>query len=147
MKQLKLTVLLTALVLTTSFVVAQNTADSISIPAKTISKVPISEPWVSISSALEEKVTKETLLNNPFVIAKDPKGEIEWEILSYRVVFVANGKEEAPITVTGGKFSEQVISRIQSAASGTMIEFSEIKLQSVVGGTRVIGRPLVVRIP
>jgi hypothetical protein len=130
----KSTVLLAALVLTASFGFGQNTADSITIPAKTISKESVSEPTIFIGDGTGGKKTKEALLANPFVIAKDFKyDEIEWSVLSYKVTFVVNGREEAPITVNGAEFNDQVKSRIQSASSGTIIEFSDIKIQSIAG--------------
>ena len=140
----KSTALLAAFVLTASFGFAQNTADSMSFPAKNLPIVH--EPTIYIGEIFGGKQTKEALWANPFVIAKCPKDEIVWNVLSYKVVFVANGKEEAPIRVEGAEFTEQVKSRIQSASSGTMIEFSDIRIQSTVGGTRTVVRPLIVRI-
>ena len=142
----KMTALLAAFVLTASFGFAQNTADSITIPAKTISKTSsVPDLMIFIGDISGGKQTKETLLANPFVSAKDSKNEIVWNVVSYMVTFVVNRKEEAPIFVTGAEFTEKIKNRIQSASSGTIIEFSDITIQSV-WGKRVVVRPLVVRI-
>ena len=141
----KSTVLLVAFVLTASFGFAQ-TADSITISAKTISKASVPDPMIFIGNISGGKVSKETLLENPFLTAKDSKyDEIAWTILSYKVVFVVNGKEEAPIFVMGTQFSEQLKLRIQSAVSGTIVEFADIKTESIAG-TRALQRVFSVRI-
>ena len=145
-KIFKSTLLLAAFVLAANFGFAQNVADSITIPAKTISKASVPEPMIFIGDISGGKVSKKTLLENPFLIAKDSKyDEIEWTVLSYRVVFVVNGKEEAPILVTGAEFTEKLKNRIQSAASGTIVEFAGIKAESIAG-TRALQRVLSVRI-
>jgi len=136
--------LLAVFVLVASFGFAQ-TADSITIPAKTISKASVPEPTIYIGDISGGKQTKETLLANPFVSAKDSKNEIVWDIVSYKVTFVANGKEDAPIFVIGAEFTEKIKNRIQSASSGTIIEFSDIKIESIAG-TRAVQRVLSVRI-
>jgi len=117
--------------------------DSITIPAKSIAEPTI---YVGNTENSDDGMSKEVILENSFLTAKDPNNYVEWEILSYRVTFVSNGKEEAPITVTGEQFTEQIKSRIQSASSGTIIEFTDIRIQSIAGGTRLIVRPIVVRI-
>jgi len=70
---------------------------------------------------------------------------LRWEVLSYKVTFIRNGTEEPPIAVQGPRFSEDVLNKIQNAPSGTIIEFSEIKIQSTAG-IRNILNPIVVRI-
>jgi len=136
-KIFKSTVLLTAFVLTASFGFAQ-TADSITIPAKTISKTSVPDLMIFIGDISGGKVSKETLLANPFVSAKDSKNEIVWNVVSYKVTFVVNGKEDAPILVTGAEFTEKIKNRIQSASSGTIIEFSDIKIESIAGIRNVV---------
>ena len=41
--------------------------------------------------------------------------------------------EEAPILVHGGRFPDNVVSKIRSASSGTQMEISDIKVQSIAG--------------
>ena len=77
--------------------------------------------------------TKEILLANPFLSATTP-----WEIVSYRVVFVNNGVESPPINVQGANFPEEVISKIKSAPSGTMLEFLDIIVSSAAGIRNII---------
>ena len=61
------------------------------------------------------------------------------------IFIIKNGVEDAPITVNGAAFSDQVKSKIQSASSGTIVEFSEIRIQSIAGN-RSIPRTLTIRI-
>jgi len=139
----KVTLLLAIAVLATSFGYAQNAKDS------TVShEKPIPEPWILVGNTTGGGISKDSLLENPFLTATMPSdfdGEIEWNVLSYKVVFVKNGVEDAPITVRDARFSDEVISKIQSAPSGTMVEFSEIRIRSIAG-TRLIVRPIIVRI-
>ena len=143
----KVTLLLAAVVLTASFGYAQNAKDS------TVSREkPIPEPWVLVGNIPGGGISKDSLLENPFLkvaMPSDFDGEIEWNVLSYKVVFVdytsGNGVESPPITVKEARFSDEVISKIQSAPSGTMVEFSEIRIQSIAG-TRLIVRPIMLRI-
>ena len=55
------------------------------------------------------------------------------------------GQKPPPITVMGSQFTEEVISRIQSASSGTIIEFSDVKVQSIAGRLH-FPKPVIVRI-
>jgi len=148
MRKFKLTILLAVFVSTASFGFAQNASDSITIPAKTFAKKDIPNPTIFIGEEiLGGQHTKEAILTNPFLAAKVPQyfDEIKWTVLSYQVTFVVNGKEEAPIRVTGAEFTDQIKNRIKSASSGTVIEFTDIKTQSIVG-TQIVVQPLIVRI-
>jgi len=148
MRKFKLTILLAVFVSTASFGFAQNASDSITIPAKNISKKDIPNPTIYIGGNMSGGQTaKDILLANPFLVAKMPQyfDEIKWSVLSYQVTFVVNGKEEAPIRVTGAEFTDQIKNRIKSASSGTVIEFTDIKTQSIVG-TQIVVQPLIVRI-
>jgi len=94
------------------------------------------------------KQPKDAILANRFVSAKmgvDFNYELPWKVLSYTVTFVKNGVEDTPITVTGPQFNSQVEGKIQSASSGTIIEFSNIKISSIAG-TRTIDKPIVIRV-
>ena len=146
--KLKLMLPLAAFVFAANFGYAQteksNSTDSVTIP---VTRIP--EPSIYVGDAnIYEGVnrTKEQVLEQPFLTAKDLIGAAEWTVLSYTVTFVVNGKEEAPIRVTGSQFSDEVKSRIQSATTGTVIEFSEIRIQSTVAGTRHVVSPMVIRI-
>jgi len=95
------------------------------------------------------KQGKDVLLASPFISVKMPPdfiNELNWQVVSYRVTFVRNGTEEAPISVNGAKFSEEVIEKIRNAPSGTIVEFSDIIIQSSIAGLRLIVRPLAVRL-
>lgn len=94
------------------------------------------------------KQAKDAILANPMIVAKmspDFNFELRWSVISYKATFVKGGVEDAPITVQGGRFSDQIISKIRSASSGTIIEFTDIKIKSEAGN-RAIQRPLSVRI-
>ena len=91
------------------------------------------------------KQSKEALLEKPFLVAKDFSSGTQWNIVSYQAVFVVNGKEELPIAVSGTEFPEPLIAKIQSAKSGTIIEFSDIKAKSSTG-TQFFQNPIVIRI-
>ena len=78
-------------------------------------------------------------------MSRDFNFEVRWSVISYKVTFVKGGVEEAPIMVQGGRFTDQVISKIRSASSGTTVEFTDIKIKSEAGN-RAIQRPLSVRI-
>jgi len=109
----------------------------------------VPEPTVFIgANILGGRQPKEVLLANPLITARmspDFNYELRWQILSYRVTFVRSGVEDPPISVTGAQFPEQVKQRIQSAPSGTNVEFTEIRISSIAG-TRNITTPLIVRI-
>ena len=94
------------------------------------------------------KQPKDAILANRFVSAKMDQSfnyELPWKVLSYTVTFVKNGVEDAPISVTGAQFSDQVSNKIQNASSGTIIEFSNIKISSIAG-TKLIDKPIVIRV-
>jgi len=109
----------------------------------------VPEPNIFVGGNISSgKHAKDAILANAFVSARmgaDFNYELKWTILSYKVTFVKNGIEEAPITVNAAPFTDQVRSKIQSASSGTIVEFSEIKIQSIAG-QRPISRPIVIRI-
>jgi hypothetical protein len=91
---------------------------------------------------------KDAILANPFVSAKwtpDFHIDARWTVLSYNVIFIINGIVEPTITVEGGLFSEQVLDKIKNAPSGTIITFSDFKIQSIAG-YREIENLIVVRI-
>ena len=140
MKRLKLTLLLAAFALAASFAYAQNTDSTIA--AKSNPNVYVGD------KILAGKQFKEAILEAPFLTATSKDGT-EWNIVSYRVTFVrqisGNGVEDPPISVRGAGFSEEVIAKIQSAKSGTIIEFFEIRIQSIAG-VREINKPIVIRI-
>ena len=149
MKRLKLRLLSVALVLTASFGYAQEAANpKTQTDSITISTRSIPNPMIYIGDGTNKNVLKpkEVVLEQPYLTAKDPLGTTEWAILSYKVRFVKDGKEEPPIDVIGSQFTEEMISRIQSAELGTMIEFSNFKVQSDVAGTREVKVPRMIRI-
>ena len=98
---------------------------------------PVPEPTASIGSNITSgRQPKDLLLANPLIVARmspDFNYELRWNVVSYKVTFVRNNVEEAPITVKGGRFPDNVVSKIRSASSGTQMEISEIKVQSIAG--------------
>ena len=80
---------------------------------------------------------KEVLLANPFISARMVSPyfnyDLPWKVSSYKVTFTINEIAEEPITVEGAKFSEEVINKIKDAPHGTIVEFSQIKVQSIAG--------------
>ena len=98
---------------------------------------PVPEPTASIGSNITSgRQPKDLLLANPLIVARmspDFNYELRWNVVSYKVTFVKNNVEEAPITVKGGRFPDNVVSKIRSASSGTQMEISEIKVQSIAG--------------
>ena len=109
----------------------------------------VPDPTIFIGSNIEGgRQPKELLLANPIIAARmspDFNYDFRWKVESYKVTFVKSGVEDPPITVTGHQFNEQVRSKIQSASSGTNVEFTEIRISSIAG-TRTITKPLMVRI-
>ena len=111
---------------------------------------PVPEPTIVIGEDVNSgKQGKDVLLASPFVSVKMPPDfiyELNWQVVSYSVTFVRNGTEEATISVNGAKFNEKVIEKIRNAPSGTIVEFSDIRIQSNIAGSRTIVRPLAVRL-
>ena len=109
----------------------------------------VPDPTVYVGGNISAgKQAKDAILANKFVSARmgvDFNYELKWQVLSYKVTFVKNGVEDAPITVKGAPFSDQVESKIKSASSGTIVEFSEITISSIAG-QRNISKPIVIRI-
>ena len=149
MKKLNVRLLLIVLVFMTSYGYAQDVTnpktqtDSISIPAKSSA-----EPTIHVGNIenSDGRISKEEILKNSFLTAKALNNAVDWEILSFTVTFVRNGVEDAPIMVRGNQFPEQIKSRIQSASSGTILEISDIRIQSSIAGRRSIARTIVIRI-
>ncbi len=98
---------------------------------------PVPEPSASIGPNITSgRQPKDLLLANPLVVARmsqDFNYELRWNVVSYKVTFVKNNVEEAPILVHGGRFPDNVVSKIRSASSGTQMEISDIKVQSIAG--------------
>ena len=109
----------------------------------------VPDPTINIGSNITGgRQPKDLLLANPLITARmspDFNYDLRWQVLSYKVTFVRNGVEDPPINISGPRFSEQIIQRIQSAPAGTNVEFSEIRIQSLAG-TRTIPNTLMVRI-
>ena len=70
--------------------------------------------------------------------------DLKWTINSFRLTVISKGIEGAPISCAGGHFSGAVTSAINSASSGTVLIFSDIKASSIAG-TRTL-RDITVRI-
>ncbi len=98
---------------------------------------PVPEPTATIGANITSgRQSKDVLLTNPLIVAqmsKDFNYELRWNVISYTVTFVKNNVEEAPITVRGPRFPDNVVSKIRSASAGTQMEISNIKVQSIAG--------------
>jgi gliding motility-associated protein GldM len=109
----------------------------------------VPEPTVFLgANILAGRQAKEIILANPLVTARmspDFNYELRWSILSYKITFVVNGVEDPPVNVTGPQFPDQVKSRIRSASSGTLMEISDVRIQSIAG-TRNVQKVLPIRI-
>jgi gliding motility-associated protein GldM len=82
------------------------------------------------------KRTKSELNANPFITARmgdDFVYNLKWTVQSYRVTFITKGIEGAPKVCSGGGFSADVKSAINTATTGTIIIFSDIKVSSIAG--------------
>lgn len=89
-----------------------------------------------VNSDIQEK---DIILANPFISVKmspDFIYELNWEVISYRVIFIIKGMEEAPIVVKGAKFNEKLIEKIRNAPSGSTVIFADIRVQSNTGAQR-----------
>ena len=101
-----------------------------------IKRVP--DPTSTIGAKIRGgKISKAELNTNAFIRAsmgEDFAYDLKWSIISYQVIFIPKGGyEEAPITCTGGNFSEAVKSKIAKSPSGTTIIFQGLKASSEVG--------------
>ena len=82
------------------------------------------------------KRSKSELLANPFISARmgdDFAYDLKWTIKSYRLTVISKGIEGAPKACSGGQFDGSVTSAINSASSGTVLVFSDIKASSIAG--------------
>jgi hypothetical protein len=84
------------------------------------------------------------ILANPFISARFDTNfdyEMKLRIISYKVTFNC----EEPITINGEQFGEIVTEKIQNAPSGTIVVFSDIKIQ-FAGEERDIPKRIVISI-
>lgn len=82
------------------------------------------------------KRSKSELLANPFISARmgdDFAYDLKWTINSYRLTVISKGIEGAPKACSGGQFDGSVTAAINSASSGTVLVFSDIKATSIAG--------------
>ena len=80
--------------------------------------------------------TCDLMLANPLIVAQTPKDfdyELLWKVMSYKITFYKGDVEEAPITVKGPRFPENIVRKIQNAPKGTIMEISDIRVQSPAG--------------
>jgi gliding motility-associated protein GldM len=109
----------------------------------------VPDPEVSLGGQFRSgRVAKDQLLANPMVTAlmsKDFNYELRWKVIGYRVTFVNNGIEDAPISSSAGLFPDAVQSKIRASKSGTVVEFSEIKITSIAG-TKTLKNAITIRI-
>ena len=120
-----------------------------SMGATTFRVKTVPEPTVYIGSNFQGgRIPKQSLLANPLVTARmDPdfNYQLQWSVVSYKVTFVRSGVEEPPVTVNGPRFSQAVLSSVQQAPTGTLMEITDIRIQSIAG-TRNLQKTLSIRI-
>jgi hypothetical protein len=132
MNNFKITLFLASFALMANFGYAQDTT-------KSVSKLDV---VVSIGgNILGGQQTKEKLLENPFLSTNYDN----CTVLSYKVVFTRNGVEDAPLHVSGSRFTEAVISKIKSYPAGTAIEIVDIQIKCGED-KRTVVTPLIVLI-
>jgi gliding motility-associated protein GldM len=109
----------------------------------------VPEPTIYLGASIQGgRQPRETILANPLVTARmspDFNYELRWTVQSYQLTFIRNGVEEAPVTVTGPRFTEQITNKIRTAPAGTLIEITNIKIHSLAG-QKSINKTLSVRI-
>ena len=97
----------------------------------------VPEPTLFIGSNFQGgRIPKQSLLANPLVTARmspDFNYQLQWNVVSYKVTFVRNGVEEPPITVNGPRFSQQVLNAVQQAPTGTVMEITDVRINSIAG--------------
>jgi len=101
-----------------------------------VKRVP--DPTPALGKIKGGRITKQELLANPFVLAtlgEDFVYDLKWNVVSYQVVFVVKGIEDAPIPCTDRNFSTAVINKINNSSPGTTIWFQNIKASSPAVGT------------
>jgi len=139
-----------AFIFTASFVYAQNTAKQpVTTKDSTVYRVkPSPNPTIYIGTNILGGIqTKDTILENPCLSI----ASTEWSILSYKVTFVRmkgnsnGGVEDPPIMVRGACFTDEVIAKIQSYPPRTVVEFTDIKIQSKAE-IRTVNMTLMIRI-
>jgi gliding motility-associated protein GldM len=82
------------------------------------------------------KRTKADITANSFLTAsmgEDFVYDLKWNITSFKVIFVVRNMEEAPVVISGNRFSDELIKKINAATSGTVISFTDIKAKSSAG--------------
>ncbi len=100
-----------------------------------VKRVP--NPVAIVSGMFTEgSVSKEELAEKPFIevtMGQDFAYDLEWSVQSYQVIFFVDGKEEVPMTIQGGTFSEELKARINDATPRTIILFTGIRATSPAG--------------
>jgi len=82
------------------------------------------------------KRSKSELTANPVLRAVMPEDfvyELKWNVTSYQVIFVSKNMEDPAISCQGGALSEAVKAKINKATAGTVIYFTNIKVNSAAG--------------
>ncbi|MBQ5533341.1 MAG: hypothetical protein IIU04_07315 [Bacteroidales bacterium] len=97
----------------------------------------VPNPDVCIGAGIDGGTySRDVILANPLIVAQTPKDfdyELLWKVMSYKITFYKGDVEEAPIMVKGPRFPENIVRKIQNAPKGTIMEISEIRVQSPAG--------------
>lgn len=112
-----------------------------------VKKVP--DPYAQIGANIfGGKKSKTELSANPMLIAKmsdDFAFDLKWTVKSYTVDVIEKGIIST-IQCSGSRFSNELISKINSAPSGTVFMFQNIKISQPELGDRTMPRDITVRI-
>ncbi|MDR3047986.1 MAG: gliding motility protein GldM [Bacteroidales bacterium] len=104
-----------------------------------VKQVP--SPQVSIGGNITGgKRNKAELVATPQLIAtmgQDFVYDLKWTVISFRVIFQVRGMEEPAMAISGGRFSDELVRKINSAAPGTTIWFEDIKVSSSAGSRNI----------
>lgn len=100
-----------------------------------VKAVPTPQPYVG-ANIQGGRRSKAELTANAFLKADmgtDFVYDLRWSITSYRVIFTVRGFEETPIPISGPRFSDELIRKINAAPAGAVITFTDIKASSSAG--------------
>jgi len=107
----------------------------VNLGSSTFRVKPVPPPYVYVgANILSGEHKKELILVNPLLAARMPPEfnyHMRLQVLSYKVTFICD--EDEPIIVNGHLFGDKVKEKIQKAPSGTIVVFSDIKVQSIAG--------------
>ncbi len=88
-------------------------------------------PQCQLGDLTEHKVTKEQILEQPFLkVVPEMNEPFKMEITSFRVVFVIGGFEDPSMLCQGNQLSEKVKEKIAKLPVGSLMYFEDINAKS-----------------